>query len=153
MSIDLIKENGFILEKVWSSQYPAETITDTNYMDDLALLANTHAQTKFLLHCLEQASGRIDLHVNTNKTEFMGFKRRSHLLSKIRPLRLVYMFTYFSSHISSTESDVNIHLAKAWTAINRLLIIWQFDLSNKINSIFFNLWLCPYYCMDAPHGH
>ena len=41
-SIDLKKENGFILKKARSRWYPAETITD--YADDIALLANTPTQ-------------------------------------------------------------------------------------------------------------
>ena len=48
------------------------------------------------------------------------------------PLKLVVKFIYLGSNISSTESDVNIYLEKAWTAISRLLIIWKFDLSKKI---------------------
>ena len=45
--IDLIKENGFTLKKkkARSKWYPAETIIDTNYVDDLALLANTQIPT------------------------------------------------------------------------------------------------------------
>ena len=35
-----IKENGFKLTKERSRRYPAETITDTDYADDIALLAN-----------------------------------------------------------------------------------------------------------------
>ena len=48
-----------------------------------------------------------------------------------RPLKLD-KFTYLSSNISSTESDVNIYLPKAWTAIHSLLIIYKSDLSNKM---------------------
>ena len=44
-----MKENGFTLAKVSSRQYPAQTITDVDYADDIALLANTPA----LLHSLE----------------------------------------------------------------------------------------------------
>ena len=40
-SIDKIRENGFELTKRRSKRYPAKTITDANYADDLALLANT----------------------------------------------------------------------------------------------------------------
>ena len=47
-SIDLIKENGFTLKKAKSRLYPAETITDTDYADDLVLLANTPGQVKSL---------------------------------------------------------------------------------------------------------
>ena len=42
MSIDLIKENSFILKKNWKSKISAD------YADDLALLSNTHAQVEFL---------------------------------------------------------------------------------------------------------
>ena len=52
-------------------------ITDADYADDLALLANTHAQHEFLLHSLERAAGGTGIHVNSNKTEFMCFKREA----------------------------------------------------------------------------
>ena len=38
-SMDLIKENGFMLKKGISREYPTETLTD--YADYLALLTNT----------------------------------------------------------------------------------------------------------------
>ena len=38
MSIDKIRENGFELTKKRSRRYPAKTITDADYADDLALL-------------------------------------------------------------------------------------------------------------------
>ena len=49
-------------------------MTDADYGDDLALLANKPAQAKYLLHSLEQTPGCIDLKVNANKTDFMCFK-------------------------------------------------------------------------------
>ena len=53
------------------------------------------------------------------------------------PLRWVDKVTYFCSSVSSIESGVSMCLAKAWTAINRLIIIWKSDLSNKIKRDFF----------------
>ena len=52
ISIYLIKENGFTLKKARSRQYPAETIIDSDYTDDLALLTNAPAQAKYTLHNL-----------------------------------------------------------------------------------------------------
>ena len=49
-SIDKIRENGFELTKKRSKRYPAKTITDADYADDLALLANTPNQAETLLH-------------------------------------------------------------------------------------------------------
>ena len=45
-SIDKIRENGFELTKKRSKRYPAKTITDADYADDLALLANTPNQAE-----------------------------------------------------------------------------------------------------------
>ena len=45
--------------------------------------------------------------------------------------------TYLGSSISSTETDIDMRLAKAWTAIDRLLVIWKSDLSNKMKCSFF----------------
>ena len=49
--------------------YPVQTITDADYADDIALLANTPALGKSLPHSLERAGGGIDLQVNSNKIE------------------------------------------------------------------------------------
>ena len=67
MSIDKMKNNSFKLAKERSRRYPAQTITDANYADDIALVANTPAQPKTLLHNLEWAAGGIGLHVNADK--------------------------------------------------------------------------------------
>ena len=64
-----MKENGFKLAKESSRRYPAQTNTDADYSDDIALLANTPAQAETLLHSLERAATGIGLHVNVDKTE------------------------------------------------------------------------------------
>ena len=53
------------------------------------------------------------------------------------PLKLEGKFIYLGSSISSIESDVNIHRANTWNAIDRLSIIWKSDLSQKIKEDFF----------------
>ena len=50
MSIDEIKDNGFKLTNERSRRYPTQTITVADYADDMALLANTPAQTETQLH-------------------------------------------------------------------------------------------------------
>ena len=44
---------------------------------------------------------------------------------------------YAFSNILSTESNVNIVIGKAWTAMERLLIIWKPDLSDQVKWEFF----------------
>ena len=53
--------------KTRSRWYPAETMTDADYADDLMLFAYRPTQSESLLHSLEQAAGDIGLYVNANK--------------------------------------------------------------------------------------
>ena len=53
------------------------------------------------------------------------------------PLKLVDKFTYLGSSVESTEKDIETRLTKAWTAINRLSIIWKSDLIDKMKRSFF----------------
>ena len=52
-SIDKIKENSFKLTKERGRRYPTQTITYTDYADDIALLANAPAQAEIQLYSLE----------------------------------------------------------------------------------------------------
>ena len=49
-SIDKIIENGFELTKKRSKRYPAKTITNADYADDIAILANTPNQAETRQH-------------------------------------------------------------------------------------------------------
>ena len=122
--IDNIRENGFELTKKRSRRYPAKTITDADYADDIALLANTPNQAETLLHSLERVAAGIGLHVNAHKTEFMCFSQKGNISTLDgTSLKLVDKFTYLGSSVSSTEKDIDTRLTKAWTAIDRLSII------------------------------
>ena len=52
-------------------------------------------------------------------------------------LKLVDKFTYLGSSVSSTEKDIDTRLTKAWTAIDKLSIIWKSDLTDKMKRRFF----------------
>ena len=137
-SIDNIRENGFELTKKRSRRYPAKTITDTDYADDIALLAKTPNQAETQLHSLEQAAAGIGLHVNAQKTEFMCFNQKGDISTLDgTSLKLVDKFTHLGSSIWSTEKDIDTRLTKAWTAIDRLSIIWKSNLTGKMKRSFF----------------
>ena len=131
--IDKIRENGFELTKKRSRRYSTKTITDANYADDIAILANTPNQAKTLLHSLEWAAAGIGLHANAHKTEYMCFNQTGDISTQDgTSLKLVDNFTYLGSSVSSTEKDINMRLTKAWTAIDKLSIIWKSDLTDKM---------------------
>ena len=63
-------------------------------------------------------------------------------------LRLVVLIVTFSS----TESDMNTWIGKAWTAIDWLLTLWKSDHSDKIKLNSVNLLPWQYYYMTASLG-
>ena len=121
-SIDKIKENGFELTKKRSRRYPA----------------NAPAQAETLLHSLERAAAGIGLHVNAHKTEYMYFNQTGDISTLDgSSLKLVDEFTYLGSSVLSTEKDIYMRLTKAWTAIDRLSVIWMSDLTDNMKRRFF----------------
>ena len=51
-----------------------------------------------------------------------------HTSKIIRPVQFIFL----GRNILFSEIDVNIWIDKAWTAIDRLMIMWKSDLSDKI---------------------
>ena len=149
-SIDKIRENGFELTKKRSRRYPAKIITDADYADDIALLANTPNQDETLLHSLERAAAGIGLHVNAHKTEYMCFNQVGDIFTlDATSLKQVDKFTYLGSSVSSIEKDIDTRLTKAWTAIDKLSVIWKSDLTDKMKRSFFQaavVSILPYGC-------
>ena len=152
-SINNIKENGFKLTKERSQRYPAETITDTDNADDMALLANAPAQPETLLYSLERAAAGIGLHVNAHKTEYMSFNQTG-VISTLNgsTLKLVDKFTYLGSSFSSTETDIDTWLAKVWTATIGYRSYGSQTRPIKWSAVSSKQQSCRYCYMDAPHG-
>ena len=125
-SIDKIKVNIFELTKKRSRGYPAKAITDADYADDIAILANAPAQAEILLHNQERDAASI-----AHKTEYMCLNQTSDIaIVGSNSLKLVDKFTYLGSSVSSTEKDIDSWLTKAWTTIDKLSVIWKSDLTD-----------------------
>ena len=92
-----------------SRRYPAQTITDADYANNIALLANTPAQVESLLHSLERAPCGIGLYASVDKTEYMCFNKRGNISTlKGRPQKLVDKFTYLrDTHQHATSKDMD----------------------------------------------
>ena len=152
-SIYKIKENGFELTKKRSRRYPAKTITDADYADDIAIPENTPNQAETLLLSLERAVAGIDLHVDVHKTEYMCVNQTRNIFTLGgTSLKLVDKVTYLGSRVSSTEENIDTRLTKAWTSIDKLSIIWKSDLTDKWNTISSRQRSCRYCCRDALLG-
>ena len=84
---------------------------------------------------LPQALASISTHTKRNICALIKQVTFSTLNSS--SLKLVDKFTNLGSSVSSTATDIDPRLTKAWTANNRLSVIWKSDLTDKINRSFF----------------
>ena len=82
---------------------------------------------------LERAAAGIGLHVNAHKTEYICYNKTGDIstLDRTSP-KQVDKLTFLGSSVSSTEKEIDTRLTKAWTAIDRLSIIWKSDLTDKM---------------------
>ena len=79
--------------------------------------------------------------MNKKKTEYMSFNQagsRRPLKSKSRVgLKQVEDFLYLGSWVNTTERDLSVRIAQAWSASNKLETIWKSELSRKLKIQFF----------------
>ena len=140
MSADSNIDLGFTLQPSRSRRYPAIKITDADYADDLCIISDYLDNATVLLHQIEDIANKIGLVVNAKKTEFMAFNQlhtgsiKSMLNNNIHA---VQEFTYLGSNIASTKHDMEIRLAKAWSALNKLDKIWKSHLPSHLKRHFF----------------
>ena len=128
-----IREKGFEVTKKRSRRYPAKTINDADYADDIAILANTPNQAETLLHSWERTLASM-----SHKTEYIWYNQAGDISTlQGTSLKQADKFTYLGSSVSSTEKDIDTRLTKAWTAIDKLSIIWKSDLTDKMKRSFF----------------
>ena len=113
---------GFTLTEARSRRYPAITICDTDFADDLALTSNTLEQAQLFLLRLEVAAEQIGLHTNEAKTEFMSYNQPEGDFITLNgsKLKQVDDFLYLGSWVNSCDKDINVRIAKSWTALHKM---------------------------------
>ena len=126
-----MKENGFILKKA------DDTSTQTTQMTSHFLQVNLPKLNPCCIVWSRQQVTLASMWMQTKRSICVLNKKENISNLNSGSLKLVDKFIYLGSSGSSIENDINMDLAKAWTAINRLSIIWKSDLSNKIKHNFF----------------
>ena len=107
------------------------TRTTTTVHYDWALVTNRNIRDKYALAL------RNKYNALQEKTETHTPNEGDISILNGSSLKLVDKFTYLGSSVSSIKTDINMWLAKAWIAIDRLLIIWKSDLTDKMKRSFF----------------
>ena len=125
---------GFTLEKARSRRYPSKILCDTDFADDIALLSNTLEQAQLFLLMTEQAVAQVGLQANVTKTEYMMYNQPEGDLMTLNSgkLKMVNDFQYLGSRIASTEKDITMRIGKAWSALQKLNVIWKSRLKRQL---------------------
>lgn len=122
------EELDLTLKKRQSRRIGAQSVTDLDFADDLALLSNLVEEAQELLNRVEVSAGSFGLLINGKKTEVMPIL---YTLSK-EILKIVEDFKYLGSRTASTEKGIAVRKALAWKALNKLDKIWKSILSDEV---------------------
>ena len=129
------EELGLTILPSRSRRHPAVCITDLMFADDIALLSEEIAQAQELLSRVEMEASKIGLHINAKKTELMTFNYDNEITIvtiKGNKVANVLDFKYLGGWMASSEKDFEIRKAMAWSACNKLKLIWSSNLSRNM---------------------
>jgi len=121
-------ELGVTLQPKQGSRCPAECLTDLDFADDIALVSETITNAQALLQKLATTATTVGLIINQSKTKatIIGNKPTGEQISlKTGNIDTVDDFCYLGSRVAMSSRDINIRNSQAWTAINKLSIIWN----------------------------
>ena len=129
---------GFTIYPRRSRRIKPIKICDLDFADDICLTTELQEQAQELLLLVEINAAKIGLRLNAKKTEYILYNQpdilelRAYDGSKINK---VEDFQYLGSWIDSTEKDVKVRKAQAWTACHKML--WKSNLSRNLKERIF----------------
>ena len=125
---------GFLLEPRKSRRHGPQVITDLDFADDIALLANKLKDAEKLLHLVEASARKVGLGMNASKTKAVLYNEPPSDIQTLdgNRLEIVDDFKYLGAWIASSEKDFNIRKAQAWKACNSMSKIWKSKLAKGI---------------------
>ena len=116
-------ELGFKIDRKRSRRHNPNVITDLDFADDIALMAEELEQAQDFLHCVQENAAKIGLHLNSDKTEFMTFNEVQDTILKTvnnENIKKIDNFKYLGAWIDDTANDVKVRKALTWNSCNKL---------------------------------
>ena len=128
------EELGFTLTKRASRRVPAKMVTDLDFADDISLLSDSVQKACSLLHEVERHCLRIGLGMNTKKTKVMAENVDNPEVRSLDGtlLEVVEDFNYLGAWIASTQKDIRIRRARAWSALHNMNRVWKSEMSENL---------------------
>ena len=128
------EELGFTLTRRASRRVPAKTLTDLDFADDISLISSSVQKACELLVEVERQCLRIGLGMNTKKTKVMAENVENPEIRTLdgTVLEVVKDFNYLGAWIASTQNDIRIRRARAWSALHSMNRVWKSGMNNNL---------------------
>jgi Reverse transcriptase (RNA-dependent DNA polymerase) len=129
---------GYLIKERDGSRKPAITLSDLEFADDIALVAETAEEAQKMLNSVDREARLAGLRINILKTKWMVFGDLAassfNLFVSGQKIEKVNDFKYLGSYISSTSSDVAARKSAAAKAFGQLRNVFHSSLSKQIES-------------------
>jgi len=128
------EELGFTLTKRASRRVPAKTLTDLDFADDISLISGSVQKACELLVEVERQCLKIGLGMNTRKTKVMAENVENPEIRTLdgTVLEVVKDFNYLGAWIASTQNDIRIRRAHAWSALHSMSRVWKSGMNDNL---------------------
>ena len=107
ISVDTFNNKGIQIKTPQGTRDRGLFVTDLDFADDLALIAESIQNLEILLHSLETAASQVGLYCNEKKTEYLCSSENFLPLLSLNgvDIKKVLDFNYLGSLINSSDSD------------------------------------------------
>ena len=139
LALEKIPDAGFTITPARSRRVKAVKVSDTDFADDIALIADSVEEAQKLLEEVEKAAATVGLQMNEDKTKYLVENIDDPEPVKAlsgKSIELKDDFLYLGGWIKSTEKDIKVRKAKAWAACHKLKTVWGSQLRKDLK-----LWL------------
>ena len=128
------EELGFTIIPRKSRRVPAVVATDLDFADDISLLSDSIGKAQELLHSVERECKRTGLTLNAKKTKVMALNLPDPTVKTMDGTKLeaVNDFKYLGAWMASTDRDIQVRKALAWSALHSMRKLWKSNLKAKI---------------------
>ena len=127
-------EYGFTINPAKSKRIKADKISDLEFVDDIALMADSTEEAADLMRAVIRVSCNIGLNMNESKTKYMAENVEPGYIQSLsgKYIGKAENFKYLGLRIGSTEEHIKVQKAQAWVACHKLQKVWTPDLDRNI---------------------
>lgn len=150
LAIDYIMKNSMSDQNFGIGWINQRKLTDLDFADDIALLAESSSQLKEMTTALEQEAAKVGLMISDTKTKLMRVGEEQHntpVHVGCKPVEFVEHFNYLGSMVDAdggTDRDVQSRIGRATAVFQKMRSVWSTSaISTSLKVKLFNAIVIP----------